>query len=323
MLRHSRKIAGALLVAAIAGAAYLAVVLSGNRQEILDALTRLQPTTLALILALSLVNYLLRFMRWHGYIATLGHALPFWRHLACYVAGFTFTVTPGKAGEAVRAVYLKPHGVSYMDSLAALFMERLLDVLVIAALAALAISALPDSRNLVIGSLALVAAACWVAGMPQLSRVLRRMEHHVRSRKIGTVVRHTADMLESSGELRRPRPLATGLLLGFAAWGAEAVALSIILQSLGTQMPVSVAAGIYALSVLAGTLSMLPGGLGGTELAMGLMLGANGVAPATAVAATLICRLTTLWFAVALGGMAVAWLGFRGVLPSHEAKGMS
>ena len=48
-------------------------------------------------------------------------------------------------------------------------------------------------------------------------------------------------------------------------------------------------------------LSFIPGGLGSTEAVMGGSLILLGVEPGTAVAATLVCRLVTLWPAVAIG----------------------
>ena len=60
---------------------------------------------------------------------------------------------------------------------------------------------------------------------------------------------------------------------------------------------------IYAGTTIAGALSFLPGGLGVTEGAMTLALveGAAHFDRASAVAATLLTRLATLWFAVVLG----------------------
>jgi uncharacterized protein (TIRG00374 family) len=70
---------------------------------------------------------------------------------------------------------------------------------------------------------------------------------------------------------------------------------------MGVDVPAALAVGIYAVSVLVGALSFIPGGLGSTEAVMGLMLGLVGADLTTAVSATLVCRLATLWFAVLLG----------------------
>ena len=68
---------------------------------------------------------------------------------------------------------------------------------------------------------------------------------------------------------------------------------------------------IYSASVLVGALSFVPGGLGGTEAAMEVMLTASGVDMPVAVAAVLLCRLATLWFAVIIGGAVMGWLAWK------------
>ena len=55
-----------------------------------------------------------------------------------YIGGFSLTLAPAKAGEAIRSFYLKSHGVSYGDSLAAFLMERIMDVLAVLLIAGLA-----------------------------------------------------------------------------------------------------------------------------------------------------------------------------------------
>jgi uncharacterized protein (TIRG00374 family) len=74
---------------------------------------------------------------------------------------------------------------------------------------------------------------------------------------------------------------------------------------LGSDLSLSTALFIYAFSILVGALSFLPGGLGGTEASMVTLLILNHVAQPQAVAATVLIRLATLWFAVALGVFAL------------------
>jgi uncharacterized protein (TIRG00374 family) len=57
--------------------------------------------------------------------------------------------------------------------------------------------------------------------------------------------------------------------------------------------------------MLAGALSFMPGGLGGAEVVMAGLLIVAGMAESQAIAATVIIRLSTLWFAVALGAIAL------------------
>ncbi|HEX5063643.1 MAG TPA: flippase-like domain-containing protein, partial [Kofleriaceae bacterium] len=71
----------------------------------------------------------------------------------------------------------------------------------------------------------------------------------------------------------------------------------------GAHVDLGLAMVIYAGTTIAGALSFLPGGLGVTEgaMSMALVKGAAKLDPSTAVAATLLTRLATLWFAVVIG----------------------
>ena len=95
-------------------------------------------------------------------------------------------------------------------------------------------------------------------------------------------------------------------MAGFALQG---VGLYIIMSALGIDTSVWISVGIHAFSVTLGSFSMLPGGLGITELTMGLLLSLLGVSPSSVAAAVVISRLTTLWFAVAVGMLALLLLG--------------
>jgi uncharacterized protein (TIRG00374 family) len=88
---------------------------------------------------------------------------------------------------------------------------------------------------------------------------------------------------------------------------------------MGDPLPLALAMSIYATSMLAGALSFMPGGLGGAEAVMVALLVWQGMDTGTAVAATLIIRLTTLWFAVVIGGGAVASFAFRPRQPAQSS----
>ena len=97
--------------------------------------------------------------------------------------------------------------------------------------------------------------------------------------------------------------MSMGLALGVVAWFAEGLGFWWLLVALDHPLPLSTAVFIYAFAMLVGALSFLPGGLGGSEAAMVALLTLTGLPEASAVSATLICRLATLWFAVGLGAV--------------------
>jgi len=123
-------------------------------------------------------------------------------------------------------------------------------------------------------------------------------------------------MLDLATVLLRPRLFLFGLAMGMLAWRLDGVSLYLITREVGVPITFAAGIGVYAIAVLARALSFLPGGLGSTEAVMGVLLVAFGANGAVAVAITLLCRIATLWFAVALGGLAVAALSLNGQQPA-------
>lgn len=291
---------------------YVITAVASDLDAVGSAMLQLGSVGWLMVLGLSLVNYGLRFVRWQGYLLQLEHRVPPVLSAGYYLAGFAFTATPGKAGEAVRSLYLRRRGVGYVQSLAALFAERLMDLVAMVLLALAAAWTFPQARMpvilLTVVILVLLHAVHSTGLHDLLSRWLARLPWG-RFRRLGV---HGLDLLRNASTLLSSRPLYAGLALGLVAWGAEGVGFWLILEYLDLPVSLALAVGVYAAAVLVGALSFIPGGLGSTEAVMVLLLVLLGADTPTAVAATLICRLATLWFAVLIGLVAVVSLELRG-----------
>jgi glycosyltransferase 2 family protein len=291
-----------IAIAALATLIYLAGAFAVDSARILAAINQLAWLGCGLVLALSGANYAVRFERWRTFLSRLGHELPFGRHLLYYLSGFAFTVSPAKAGEAVRSLYLRGYGVTYSQSIAALFVERLQDLLAMVLLASLIVSDRPAYRPLVVGALILVLALVWTATIKTLPAILERLSGRFQSARIVRLLSAIANLLRSSRALLQPRLLLLGTVAGMVSWAAEGLGFYLICQGLHVEVPLLSAIGIYALAVLAGSAAFfLPAGLGGMELVMTTLLVAQGAPLRAALVATLLCRIATLWFAVLIG----------------------
>ncbi len=290
----------------LAAGGYLALSLWAGWRDVAAAVTRVGAPVLTGILALSLANYLLRFVRWQIYLDRLGHPVPWRDSLRIYVGGFALTTTPGKMGELMRGVLLKPHGVPLTESTAAFFSERAADLLVILLLSSAVFWLYPNGAPLVAGLATFVVGCIIAVQFPGwIRRVAAWAAHHPGSRACRGIG-HLSALVLGFSRCFHWTTLGTAVALGLLAWGAEAIAFHWLLDALGTPLHWSTAIFIYAFAMLVGGASLLPGGLGGSEAVMVMLLLANGLPEATAVSATLLCRLATLWFAVALGAIFLA-----------------
>ncbi|WP_374407568.1 YbhN family protein [Hydrogenophaga sp.] len=260
---------------------------------------------LPLMAGVSLLSYAFRFARWHWLLRRAGHRVALSYGFLAYLCGFAFTATPGKVGELVRIRYLQPKGVPPWRTLAAFVFERAFDLVVLVVLTSLALgrSEVFASVTTVIGAFLLVLA--WLALHPvHLVRVtawLRRFGW----RRLSRLVRMLRDGLTGSVRWFNPLDVGVSLACGFIAWGLSAMSFAFLLQQLGVTVPLLAAAAIYPLAMLAGAVSMIPGGLASTEAAIVVLVVAHGAAPATAALAAVGIRLATLWFAILCGLVAV------------------
>lgn len=291
------------VVLAITG--YVGWIFANEADAVIASAARLGGIGLTVICALSLLNYFLRFVRWRWYLFSMGYRIPVGRDLRIYLAGFALTTTPGKAGEAIRSVFLKEHQVPYTTSLAALAAERLADVISVAIIATGGIMFFAEFRWLALIMLLAAAMVILTVHSQSLLNALRQAIRHVPRGKLHDAAEHAVAVLDRTSLLTGSAGLLLGISLGIVAWSAEAYGFWYLVVALGYDLPLLQAAAIYALSMLAGAASFMPGGLGGAEAAMGVMLLATGFSAADAVSATLICRLATLWFAVAIGIVAL------------------
>ncbi len=290
-----------MTLAGLGALAYLVAAVGTDATKLKAALAQLSWLGCTLVLALSVANYVLRFLRWQYYIGCLGHRLSIGRHLLVYLSGFALTVSPGKGGEAVRSLYMRDHGVAYSESIAALFVERLLDFLAMVLLSALIVAGARGYALFLLAALVCLLAALVVMGREFLPKWMQSLSaKHVG--RLARALSALANLLRSSHRLLQPGALFVGLALALVAWGAEGVGFCLLSQGLQLDVTAASATGIYAISSLAGAAAFfMPGGIGGMEVVMTSMLVAGGAPLSTAVIATLLCRLATLWFAVIIG----------------------
>lgn len=291
----------ALSTVLVSAIGYVAFSLWAGWDEVHKATLKVGVDVILIALLLSLVNYGLRYLRWEWYLAVLGHNINRLEHIKIYISGFSLTTTPGKAGEALRSVFLKRHNISYTDSLAALVSERFSDVVAVLILTGVGISGFPDFLPIAILFLAAGLFFISITWTPNLSIWLSNKANGFKG-KLHTTLLQIAKIMHQTHKCNPPKTLVLGSLISIIAWGAEAYAFYLILHYMNVEIAISTAIFIYSMSMLAGAVSFMPGGLGGAEAAMTALLVTSNVDMPQAVAATVIIRLATLWFAVLLGG---------------------
>ncbi|HSC87031.1 MAG TPA: lysylphosphatidylglycerol synthase transmembrane domain-containing protein, partial [Polyangiaceae bacterium] len=117
---------------------------------------------------------------------------------------------------------------------------------------------------------------------------------------------------ESLRVVASPAALVWPTILSVVGWGAEGVALHVLLDGFGQAPALPLSIFFYATATLAGALIPVPGGLGVVEAMFQSQLVELGhVAEGPATAAMLMIRFATLWWAVIVGFCSLAILRKR------------
>jgi uncharacterized membrane protein YbhN (UPF0104 family) len=300
-----------MLIGLILGAlVWAALLFYGDAAATLAAMRSLNPGVLLASLVLSTLNFGIRAVRWQWLLIRVGVRIPHFESGIVFLAGLSMTLTPMKVGELLKAVLLKQsRDVSPTITAPIVMAERITDLVALVLLASLGSLALDRGFAVIIGGSLFVAAVMVVCTVrPVGNAVLWLCE---RLPVLGKRIDRLRVAYDHLGQLLRPLPFLLASGLGILAWGAQCIALMLLVDGFAdASLSFEASLFAYSMPLLAGILSMLPGGLGLTEATMaGLVqeLGGAGTSAAVAASATILCRLVTFWWAIALGLATLAY----------------
>jgi len=257
------------------------------------------------VLALTLFNYTLRFVKWHFYLQQIGvRGMSLKESARLFVGGFPLAVTPGKVGEALKGVWIQQRsGIPAARGISVVVAERISDGLAVLGLSSMGVIAYPRYWPAFAAVLAVLLGVVVVSQVrPLAEAVLNWSERAPVVKRVSPPLRQ---FYEGSFAVFQPRATLTAVGLGMVSWLGEGMGLYLIL--LGLDVPpgwksLSVAVFALSFSIVLGAASTLPGGIGASEASIAAMLALLlQLNASTAAAATLLIRFATLWFGVSIG----------------------
>ena len=296
---RDRLILGGLIGFVLIGLVGLAA--ATGWEETLEQVRKLTLIQVLALLALSLVNYGFRGLRWHMFARRLGLPTGYVQDMRHFLGGLAMSVTPGRLGELVRMRWLsRETGASFERTAPLMLVDRATDLAAMALILAVAVAfsasgiagAVPVTLAALVGALIATRASLLRAVSDTAYRIVGRWPRlFVRIRNAARSLSHFSG----------PFVMTLAALIGALGWLAEGYAFYLLLGWMGADTSLATAVAIFIFSTLAGGLTGAPGGIGGAEAAMVALLTLEGVTPQVSLPATAIIRLTTLWFAIAIG----------------------
>jgi uncharacterized protein (TIRG00374 family) len=291
---------------AIGVAAVLALVLGVDPTDFGRAVSQFRVSLLPAIVAVSVGYYVLQGVRWHQLLRAIGVPLRLGQTVLINLAGQATAVLP--LGELTRAVLVtEATGTPFGSVVATVTVQELIYTMVLIVFAVPGLLGVPHALPGVVAALALIALIFGALSWCPMYRWLRAGVSHTPGLRR---ILHEVDELHNDMVLLTRDPVT---LLGAWISALQAAfiitALWLVCEALAPGvLSWKAAALVFAVSNVAGALSMIPGGIGAYEASVvGLLVGL-GMNPGTATAVALVQRLTDKGLATAIGfgGYAVA-----------------
>ncbi|HET7829973.1 MAG TPA: lysylphosphatidylglycerol synthase transmembrane domain-containing protein [Candidatus Limnocylindrales bacterium] len=280
-----------------------------------DALTSAQPQWIAAMLLFMVLDITLRALRWRVLLRPVAD-VPFSMTLPANLVGYLANnILPARLGELVRTHDLgERSGVPRSTILGTIVVERVVDTVVLVAIASLAILVLSVRGivasavlvGLAVCALLVVAIAVGIAAhrLPGADRVLAFLQRWPR------VVEMLARLREGLTIATKAGTVGRALVLTLAAWGCTILAFTAGAQAVGIQPTMGQAALLAAGSNLATAIPAAPGYVGTFELAAVTIGASIGIGRSDALAMTVLVHGFSLLL-TSIGGAIAFALGPR------------
>jgi uncharacterized protein (TIRG00374 family) len=266
----------------------------------------------ALILLATVLAFPMMFIkveRWRYLLKALGIAYPLTDAATAYFGTYYIgVVTPGRAGEILKALYIHENNVSIGTAMVSVILDRTLDLLVLVGLALLGIWLVPQFAPL--GSLwfwGMLIGLGAVGGVLLLRTRILESSWHWLGRRL-SLVRYldgshnqASDFLVGLRQVATVPTLFVALLLSVGSWLVVLLECYLIARSLSIAAPFWYLAFAVAAAGMAALLPVSIAGIGVRDTVLVAVLGLIGVAPQKALAFSL------LYFAIF--GMALGMVG--------------
>ena len=285
----------------IAIAIYSTIILLADIQKIYIQLSEFDLKFIPLILLAIFTSWFILYIRWNILLKKQNIKIPFKTNILIYFSGFSFAISPGKSGEFIKSIIIKKKlGIKKSTTIPIIFLERYFDMIGTAIVASFSILVIGiHTSSIVIIVISLFVLIFLIAYKNSFQLLMKPLKKISFFSKYASSFENMQMILKQS---QTPKTLFTCTSLTIIYRFIEAIGIFLIIISMDVEMlNYLITASTYSLSIIIGTISFSPGGLGITEGSFAGLLSLQGLDISQSFTLAIIVRIFTLWVAVIIG----------------------
>ena len=257
---------------------------------------------LPIILAFVFLGIMIKSLRQQLLYKQIGVFISFKTGILLFISGLSMEATPGGSGELIKSYYLKKKfGYPLAKTFPTVIMERLLDLTGIVGIL-LIVGVLLDNYNIILLMLILLSILSLIFVSGKKKKLFNFLLSIIE--KIPILKKQASSFSESYqvfGELTSGKIMTKTLGLSFLVWMTDAIMIYFIFIGFNLNFDIIFSTFSMYSSLLLGVLTMVPAGIGVTEVSFVEILRGEGVDTATSTSLVILFRLVTIWFLTVLG----------------------
>ena len=281
---------------------YVIFIAYSDFQEFSINISQFDFSYLPIILAFVFLGIMIKSLRQQLLYKQIGVFISFKTGILLFISGLSMEATPGGSGELIKSYYLKKKfGYPLAKTFPTVIMERLLDLTGIAGIL-LIVGLLLDNYNIISLMLILLSTLSLIFASGKKKKLFNFLLSIIE--KIPILKKQASSFSESYqvfGELTSGKIMTKTLGLSFLVWMTDAIMIYFIFIGFNLNFDIIFSTFSMYSSLLLGVLTMIPAGIGVTEVSFVEILRGEGVDTATSTSLVILFRLVTIWFLTVLG----------------------
>ncbi len=218
------------------------------------------------------------------------------------VAGLSMIITPLGSGQAIKTYYMKKkYGYKISKTFPLIVIERFSDLVIVSSLVLFSLSIYFSEIALIISSISFIILGIFVFSLSN-KKIFNSFK------KILQKIPFMAQLFEESNEidtdiknLLKFRIISISLIFTLIAVLLESLIVYFAFNIFNIELPFLEIVQIFYTSIIGGALSLIPGGVGLTEVGFVSLLIQKNIPIDLATSLIIFIRMTTIWFATILG----------------------
>ena len=281
---------------------YVIFIAYSDFQEFSINISQFDFSYLPIILAFVFLGIIIKSLRQQLLYKQIEVCISFKTGILLFISGLSMEATPGGSGELIKSYYLKKKfGYPLAKTFPTVIMERLLDLTGIAGIL-LIVGLLLDNYNIISFMLILLSTLSLIFASGKKKKLFNFLLSIIE--KIPILKKQATSFSESYqvfGELTSGKIMTKTLGLSFFVWMTDAIMIYFIFMGFNLNFDIIFSTFSMYSSLLLGVLTMIPAGIGVTEVSFVEILKSEGVDTATSTSLIILFRLVTIWFLTVLG----------------------